>query len=502
MISTADLFAGQALSGRAPGLLAGLCRDSRQVGPGMAYVAMGRPEELAQHAAQARSAGATLVVGEAPAGDQRAYLSSPHARWTFARASVVQHGLQAMRQPLVAVCGTAGKSTTTHCAWWAMGGMETGAARIGTIGWHDGVDERPNPQTTPPPEELHAFLAGLPARCPGVAMEISSHAGDQQRAAGLRLAGLAFTGLGHDHLDYHRTMAAYLSAKLRIVRQLVPGAWCIINADDAHAHTVAHAAAAVQARVIRLGLARGDARLLRLGRDWRLVHDGIDYPLPVRLPGAFNAWNAAAGALLAHAAGVPLATALARLGTLEAVPGRLELLADAPSTYVDYAHTPDEIAAMLRALRREFPGRRLVCVFGCGGDRDRSKRGPMGCAALEADIAVLTTDNSRRESPRAIADDVLRGLPERTDVFWANSDGAESPRWLADQVLLSCGQRPEPLMVVELDRATAIRLARALAGPDGIAVVAGKGHETCQLIDGQTLAWDDRAFVRSCGAQP
>jgi UDP-N-acetylmuramoyl-L-alanyl-D-glutamate--2,6-diaminopimelate ligase len=499
MIPVSTLFAGQALDGRAPALVAGLSRDSRQVAAGMAYVAMGGRAEMPGHAAQARTAGASLVVAEAPDAGQDGYLSTSHARWSFARASVLQHGLTGRMPPLVAVSGTAGKSTTTHCAWWAMGGAAAGAARVGTIGWHDGLSERPNPQTTPPPEQLHAFIAGLPQSCPGVAMEISSHAGDQQRTAGLRLAALAFTGLGHDHLDYHRTIASYLSAKLRIVRQLAPGGWCVINADDSHAHTLEHAAIGVGARVVQLGMARGDARLLRQGRDWRLLYEGIDYLLPVRLPGDFNAWNAAAGALLAHATGVPLATAVVRLGSLEAVPGRLELLADAPSTYVDYAHTPDEIAAMLRALRREFPGRRLVCVFGCGGDRDRTKRGPMGCAALEADIAVLTTDNSRRESPRAIAEDVISGLPAGTQVFWAKSEDLGNSNWLDHHALIPSRQRTHNVMVVELDRAKAIQLARALAGTDGITVVAGKGHETSQLIDGQELSWDDRAFVRSCG---
>jgi UDP-N-acetylmuramoyl-L-alanyl-D-glutamate--2,6-diaminopimelate ligase len=502
MMRTSDLFAGQACYGRAPEALSGVCRDSRQVRPGMAYVAMGARAEHAAHVTQARALGAALVVSEEPAAGDQAWLGTSHARWSFARASVAAHGLDRACAPLLAVSGTAGKSTTAHCAWWALGGTVTGAARIGTIGWHDGVSERPNPQTTPPPEQLHDFLSALPARCPGVAIEISSHAGDQQRTAGLRLDALAFTGLGHDHLDYHRTVASYLAAKLRIVRQLRPGGLCVVNADDAHAHTVAHAAHASAARVVSLGLARGDARLLRRGREWRLLVDGIDYPLPVRLPGDFNAWNAAAGALLASAGGVPLATALARLAGLEAVPGRLELLAERPATYVDYAHTPEEIAAMLRALRREFPARRLVCVFGCGGDRDRSKRGPMGCAALEADIAVLTTDNSRGESPRAIANDVISGVPRSTQVFWAKSDDLGSSRWLDEHIPPSASARAQPLLVVELERGPAIRMARALAGADGIAVVAGKGHETCQIIAGVELAWDDRAFVRALGVLP
>ena len=502
MIQTCDLFAGQALRGQAPAAVSGLCRDSRQARPGIAYVAMGSRAEQAAHIAEARALGAALVVSELCADGAGAWLESSHARWSHARASACMHGLERACPPLLAVSGTAGKSTTAHCAWWALGGPSLGAARIGTIGWHDGSRERPNPQTTPPPEQLHDFIAGLDTHCPGVALEISSHAGDQQRTAGLRLDALAFTGLGHDHLDYHRTVAAYLAAKLRIVRQLRPGGLCVVNADDAHAHTVAHAAAAAQARVIGLGHARGEARLQRRAHGWRLLLDGIDYALPVRLPGDFNAWNAAAGALLASAAGVELATALARLGDLEPVPGRLELLAEHPSTYVDYAHTPEEIAAMLRALRREFPGRRLVCVFGCGGDRDRSKRGPMGCAALEADIAVLTTDNSRSESPRAIANDVINGVPSGTGVFWAKSDDLGNSQWLDEHIPAVASARAQPLLVIELERSSAIRLARGLAGREGIAVVAGKGHETCQLIDGRELPWDDRAFVRQFAGQP
>jgi UDP-N-acetylmuramoyl-L-alanyl-D-glutamate--2,6-diaminopimelate ligase len=174
------------------------------------------------------------------------------------------------------------------------------------------------------------------------------------------------------------------------------------------------------------------------------------------------------------------------------VPGRLELLARAPLTYVDYAHTPEAIAAMLGALREEFPGRRLVCVFGCGGDRDPTKRAPMGRAALAADIAVLTTDNSRSESPRAIADQVIAGV--EAEVVRHEEPAAPSAK------------RPAPgaakTLHVQLDRAAAIVLARDLAGRDGIVVVAGKGHETNQEIQGRIVPWDDRSFVAGLGVQP
>ena len=226
------------------------------------------------------------------------------------------------------------------------------------------------------------------------------------------------------------------------------------------------------------------ARIVRSGDGWRLLWEGADHLLPVALPGGFNAFNAACGALLANAGGVPLSTALARLGDQPAVPGRLELLARAPLTYVDYAHTAESLSAMLEALRQHHPGCRLVCVFGCGGDRDRGKRAPMGRSAIAADLAVLTTENSRSEDPASIAADVIAGLPPGAYVHW-DAGTVEAP----------AGAH----LVVQPDRAVAIRLARRLAGRDGVVVVAGKGHETTQIIHGRIEPWDDRAFVRSLG---
>lgn len=514
MIAAEALFTGQSLSlvsGTMPAMVTGIARDSRHVRPGEVYVAMGPLADQPTHAREAIARGASAVLAEhgleldAP-GSAHAVplLRTSHARWSFARASAAAHGLPRRILPLVGVTGTAGKSTTTHCAWWAMG---EGAARVGTIGWHDGIRERANAQTTPPPEQLHDFLAGLPSTCAGVAMEVSSHAGDQHRLAGLQFAALAFTGLGHDHLDYHRTTGAYLTAKLRALRLLRTGGLCVINADAPDAHAVAHAANGADARVVMLGFKRGDSRLVRTTGGWRMRHEAVDYRVPVRLPGDFNAWNAAAGALLATATGVSLSGGLDRLASMPAVPGRLELLARHPDTYVDYAHTPDELKVMLTAVRKEFPGRRLVCVFGCGGDRDRSKRGPMGCAALIADQVVLTTDNSRSEDPKAIAEEVIKGLPPGTEVYWAQSDDLASGRWLeAMRPAYAAGsnrvnETPRSVLV-EIDRGTAIRLARALAGDDGVVVVAGKGHETDQLMGGVTLPWDDREFVKSLGVRP
>lgn len=457
MIAAAELFRGQALDGRCPAVVAGVARDSRRVRRGEAFVAQA---DTAAHAAEARTRGAAVVIGGAHHPD--ADLLTPHPRWCFARASAAAHGLDRICPPIAAVTGTKGKTTVVHLLWSLLG---PGAARIGTVGWHDGCSERPNPQTTPPPDELHAFLAGLPTSCPGVAIEASSHGADQHRLAGLRLAALAVTGIGHDHLDYHRSPAAYLQAKLRSIRLLTTGARCVINAEDAHAGLFLRAARAVDAEAMPLGADR-----LERGTDggWRLDGDA----LPVALPGSFNAWNAAAAVLLAEALGISRSLALARLATAEPPPGRLELLARAPLTYVDYAHTPESIANLLAALREAHPGRRLALVFGCGGERDASKRAPMGAAAAAADAVVVTSDNARSEDPAAIAAQVLAGLVDH------------------------------PCTEVMADRGAAIRRARALAGANGVVAVAGKGHETTQSIRGELRPWSDRDFVRSLDPQP
>ncbi len=466
-----DLFIDQALEGSVPAELSGVSRDSRELRAGSAFIAQADGEERDQHLAQAQRAGAAATLAEPRATnpESRTTATTPHARWSFARASCAAHALP-NTIPLLATTGTKGKSTVTHFAWAALG---VGAARIGTIGWHDGKAERPNPQTTPPPDHLHRFLADLPDDCPGVALEASSHGLDQHRLAGLRLTALAVTNIGRDHLDYHGTATAYVHAKLRAARLLSEGGRCIVNADDEHAHRFAHAAACAGASIIALGVGRGghhripgaaQATVHRHGPGWVLDAPGAKVDLPVRLPGGFNAWNAAAAVLLAESAGVPIALAAQRLADAPVVPGRLELLARQPLTYVDYAHTAESLTATIAALREAHPDRRLAVVFGCGGDRDAGKRAPMGAAASRADLIILTDDNPRSEDPAAIMAAIASGIT---------------------------GQE----MLREHDRGVAITQARASIGHDGVVLVAGKGHETEQKFRDRTVVWDDRAFV-------
>jgi len=439
------ISADRLVPGLPPLPVSGVSRDSRNVGVGEVYVCIAGD---AAHIAQARAAGAALVV--AGLGVPGADVNVVHPRAAFACASAISHGLDARCPTLWGVTGTKGKTTTVH---WLQAMLGPGAARVGTCGFHDGVSERPNAQTTPPPEQLHDFLAALPAGCPGVALEASSHAGDQQRLAGLHLAGLAVTGIGRDHLDYHRTQEAYIQAKVRLVGHLAADGLLVLNSDDVRC--------ADFARVWHGKIAwLGHERLVRSAAGWRL--DGV--PLPVPLPGVFNAWNAAAAVLLAGHAGVAVETACARLKAAPPVPGRLELLAQQPLTYVDYAHTPESLAAALSALRVAHPGRRLALVFGCGGDRDVGKRPLMGQAAASADVVLLTDDNPRSEDPAAIIAAIRTGCPAA---------------------------------VVEHDRGQAIRFARERIGSDGVVLVAGKGHETTQTYADGVRTWDDRAFVRS-----
>ncbi|MDA3960371.1 MAG: UDP-N-acetylmuramyl-tripeptide synthetase [Planctomycetota bacterium] len=440
--------------------------DSRRLEPGSIFVATGA--RRAAHSADARARGAAVVISDDAPTPLGSNWRSPSARYTAARVSAVTHGIDQQCPPLLGVTGTDGKTTSAWYAWCCLG---QAAARVGTLGLHDGTSERVGAHTTPPAEQLHGFLADLPTECPGVAVEVSSHAIDQHRLAGLRFAAMAFTGIGSDHLDYHRHHAAYVATKLRAARLLMPKGLAVINADDPRSGAIAHAVRAAGGRVLSLGFGAGAARLQPAPDGWRLCLDGDELALPVRQPGAFNAWNAAAGALLASAVGGDLAACCARLATAPAVPGRMELVLERPLAYVDYAHTPGAVAAAVAALREAHPRRRLVCVAGCGGDRDTGKRAPMGRAAVAADRAVLTSDNPRSEDPAAIVTAMCQDLGP-----------AELER--VDQVL---------------DRGAALQLAYDLAGPTGVVLVCGKGHETVQVIGAERRPWDDRAALRAIG---
>jgi UDP-N-acetylmuramoyl-L-alanyl-D-glutamate--2,6-diaminopimelate ligase len=398
-------------------------------------------------------------------------------RAELARLAAAFHG----RQPevMAAVTGTNGKTSTVHFLgqiWRAAG---RAAASFGTTGVAGAEGVAPPGMTTPEPISLHAFLARLADRgITHAAMEASSHGLAQHRLDGVRLAAAGFANISRDHLDYHASFEAYLSAKMRLFDSVLPpDGVAVTNIDDpASAHVRAIAARRGQ-RLLSVGRAgEADLRLATLAyraEDQRLALTWAGETREVTLPlvGAFQADNAALAAALAIATGVAPDAAVAALGHLAGVPGRMELAArraNGAPVYVDYAHTPDALAHALDALRPHVAGR-LVCVFGAGGDRDPGKRAEMGAAvAARADHAIVTDDNPRTEDPAAIRRAVRDGAPEAEEV---------------------AGRAEAILAAVD-----------ALRDPGDGLVIAGKGHERGQEIAGAVHPFDDAEIARAAVA--
>ena len=428
--------------------------DSRRVTPGALFVAIpGTRDDGARHIAEARAKGAAAVMGACAGCDIR--VGDPRA--AFAEACADHFGRPSERLLLCAVTGTNGKTTT---AWLlrdilAQAGLNPGLLTTVREQWpgHDAPADR----TTPDARALQAALAQMVAAgCRAAVIEASSHAIDQSRVGACRLALAAFTNLTQDHLDYHGTMEAYFAAKARLFLEH-PEAPAVINADDPYGRRLLallkgrpnlfpYAPSAVRADL--------DAEGIRA----ELTLGGRRVAFRTALRGRFNLANLLCAATAAQALGVGPEPILCALSAATPRWGRLEPVA--PGVFVDYAHTDDALANVLATLRPLTKGR-LLCLFGCGGDRDRAKRPKMAAAVdRAADLAIVTSDNPRTEDPRAIIADILPGFARLT---------------------------PH----VEPDRRAAIRLALSLLRPGDTLLVAGKGHETYQEIAGQRHHFSD-----------
>ncbi|WP_300572983.1 UDP-N-acetylmuramoyl-L-alanyl-D-glutamate--2,6-diaminopimelate ligase [Phenylobacterium sp.] len=455
----------------------GVTADSRKVQPGYLFAALpGAKADGAAFAAQAVAAGAVAVLSADPlAGLDVPVVTSADPRRAYALAAAAFWGAQP--PVVVAVTGTNGKtSVATFCRQiFASAGRK--AASMGTLGvlaTGPGLNEQLTPPGLTTPDaadvaELMSRLAGLGVT--HLALEASSHGIHQRRLDGVELKAAGFLNLTQDHLDYHGDMAAYRAAKLRLFETLLPrGATAVLNADS-EAFPV-FAAAAIQAGQAILSVGEG-GQSLRLdrrelqpdGQRLSLIHDGRTFDLRLPLAGAFQAANALVAAGLCLAAGESIETVLAALERLEGAPGRLQRVGAGPrggEAYVDYAHTPDGLETVLKALRPHTRGR-LIVVFGAGGDRDAAKRPLMGQAAAElADIAIVTDDNPRSEDPAAIRAQVRKGAPDAQEIG---------------------------------DRREAIAAAVALMRDGDVLVIAGKGHEQTQTIAGVTHHFDDVAVT-------
>lgn len=455
--------------------ISGLTSDSRKAGPGMLFAALpGSRADGAAFVADAVARGAAAVLaGESahlavPAGVALLRVRDPRE----ALAHIAARFYGAQPGTVVAVTGTNGKTSVAEFSRQLFAALGHASASLGTIGVVRPDGSVYGSLTTPDPIALHATLADL-ARdgITHLAIEASSHGLDQHRLDGVRLAAGAFTNLGRDHLDYHPTMAAYLAAKMRLFSELLqPGQPAVIDADGDHAADVIAAANARGLRVLTTGRTGGTLRLSRIQPDGfsqrlEIVHEDHTYRIRFALPGIYQASNALMAAGLAIAVGEDAPVAIRALEVLDGVTGRLEIVGRARGglAVVDYAHKPEALAAALDALR-PFASGRLICVFGCGGDRDRGKRPIMGAiAADKADVVIVTDDNPRSESPAAIRAEILAGAPEAREID---------------------------------DREEAIRAAIALLGTGDVVLIAGKGHETGQIVGTTVIPFSDHDAVR------
>ena len=457
----------------APAQLTGLAVDTRALQAGQLYCAVrGSTVDGHRFVADAVRLGAAAVMVEEPSGGAVPEIVVSDGRKAASVAARAWYGDPATALTLIGITGTNGKTTTTGLVRHLFNAAGT-AGSIGTLGAFDGSG-RPVPSTagsltTPGPVDLHATFAALRARgVTHVAMETSSHSLDQGRLDGLTFAAGIFTNLTREHLDYHRTMEHYLAAKLRLVALLAPGGVAVVNADDP-----AWAAIPPGPRRVSFGVSpdadvRAEQLLLEAGGSrFRLagVFGAAEAQIP--LMGEFNVSNALAAAACALSLGLPLDEVVRRLGESQQVPGRMERIADRPMVVLrDYAHTPDAMSRVLATLRPVTRGR-LIVVFGCGGDRDRGKRPEMARLAVEgADLVAITSDNPRTEDPERILDDMESGM----------------------------GGAPHLRIT---DREEAIhRVLREAAEGDTV-LLAGKGHETYQIVGTTKHHFDEREIVRS-----
>ena len=451
---------------------AAIASDSRAVRPGTVFFAVpGLKADGATFVPKAVAQGAVAIVSERPLEAAVPVLVVPDIRTALARAAARLHPGQPAT--IAAVTGTSGKTSVAAFVRQIWTSLGTSAASLGTIGVVAPSGAVYGSLTTPDPITLHETLDRL-ARdgVTHLAVEASSHGLDQHRLDGLRLSAGAFTNLSHDHLDYHATLDDYLRAKLRLFDTLLaPGQAAVIDADGEASARVIATAAARGLDVITTGRNGTALRLVEAepeGFATRLVveHTGRRHSLRLPLAGAFQVANALVSAGLCIATGSEPDGTFEALEWLEGAPGRLERVGDRDGApvFVDYAHKPDALDKVLETLRPYARGR-LVVVFGCGGDRDAGKRPIMGrIASDKADVVIVTDDNPRSEDPAAIRAAIL----------------AEAPR------------------AIEIaDRGRAIGAAVAMLREGDVLVVAGKGHETGQIVGGQVLPFSDHATVRA-----
>lgn len=460
--------------------ITGVVLDSRQVQPGSLFAALpGEKLNGARFAAGAVAAGAVALLAARDANLESVEGKVPILRSANPRralAIIAKKFFARQPQTIVAVTGTSGKTSVADFVRQIFRTVGHQAASVGTIGVVRPDGSVYGGLTTPDPVTLHKTLAGLADDgVTHLAFEASSHGLHQHRLDGVRIAAAGFTNLGRDHLDYHPTVEEYFAAKLRLFSELLePGQTAVVNMDGEMSSRVAEAAIAHGLNVLPVGGQGGQAsgvmllerKLEGVRQNLTVLHAGIEYRIALPLIGGYQVENALVAAGLAIAVGEAPEQVFAALEALRGVPGRLEIVGEARGglVVVDYAHKPEALSAALSGVRPFVTGK-LVCVFGCGGDRDRGKRPIMGAiAGQDADVVIVTDDNPRTEDPAFVRSEIL-----------AASAGAREIG----------------------DRREAIETAIDEIGPGDVILIAGKGHETGQIVGDKILPFSDQDVARA-----
>ncbi|MFC1594002.1 UDP-N-acetylmuramoyl-L-alanyl-D-glutamate--2,6-diaminopimelate ligase [Candidatus Omnitrophota bacterium] len=456
----------------------GVSCDSRSIAKDHIFVAVkGNQLDGNRYIPQAIKRGARVIVRESKKGKRAFALSNsilfcdvPDPRKTIAHLAAQLNGFPSRKLKTVGITGTNGKTTVSYLieAILQYAGFKTGL--IGTINYRFGSKRRQSTNTTPGPEQVQAMLAAMvKKKTKYCLMEVSSHALDQQRVSDIDFHAGIFTNLTRDHLDYHKTMDGYFSAKVKLFKSLNKKSWAVINHDDSFAQRLIRR---TSARVVTFGLSKATVKadnivVGRTGTSFDLITSNKRMQMQTRLIGHHNVYNILAAVSFCLIEGVDSDIIRDTVRRFKGAPGRLEAIncGQPFMVFVDYAHTDDALKNVLQSLRA-LPRKRIIVVFGCGGDRDTTKRPKMGSVATRlADFAIITNDNPRSEKPETIIKDIKKGITKTN-------------------------------YRVIYDREAAIKRALSMAQNDDIVLVAGKGHENYQVLKSQSIPFDDRKVAR------
>jgi UDP-N-acetylmuramoyl-L-alanyl-D-glutamate--2,6-diaminopimelate ligase len=463
-----------------PGIdIRGLAYDSRQVQPGDVFVALkGLKAAGADYAAEAIGRGAVAVVADRPPDGSVPvpWMIVPDARSAMAAMAAEFYGHPSQSMQVVGITGTNGKTTTAYLLRAVLESAGKKCGLLGTVAYSIGNQELPASRTTPEaPDVQRMFRQMVDAGCGACVMEVSSHALALRRVDGTAFAAAVFTNLTRDHLDYHGDMESYFAAKRRLFDMLPPGAPGVINLDDPRGESLRKNASTTVTYAIKkpADVTPGPLALTFQGLEFDARTPKGDIHVKSKLVGRPNVSNILATVAVATALDVPAAAIERGLSNLNGVPGRFELVSgssDDITVVIDYAHTDDALKNLLETAR-PLAERRVITVFGCGGDRDRTKRPLMGAVAARlSDVVVITSDNPRTEDPARIIEEIKRGVPPASD-------------------------RSAATFVI-LDRKEAIQFAIRKAEPGDLVLLAGKGHEKTQTIGSEELPFDEAAIAR------